>query len=207
MTKMIKKYSQFIKENKQVKTNEDFDQEEFDQEGLEDFGQESGAEVEDNEMFADADEEIGSNEGENFEEEGDGYIGQRMIQDLADALDVQPEADGSVIYNGQKINFFSETEMFHIGSMKFETVDEVVNYLNNESGRAADDEADDMKNDEILRQRELEDEDDRALLAGEGEEDEPSFEETEGELAKRDLESEFESKSYKYTRKFESFRK
>jgi len=203
---MIKKYSQFIKENKQVKTNEDFDQEE----GLEDFGQESGSEVEDNEMFANADEEIGSNEGENLEEEeGDGYIGQRMIQDLADALDVQPEADGSVIYNGQKINFFSETEMFHIGSMKFETVDEVVNYLNNEGDRAADDEADDMKNDEILRQRELEDEDDRALLSGEGEEDldEPSFEEIEGDLANRDLESEFESKSYKYTRKFESFRK
>lgn len=179
---MIKRYSQFVKENKQVNENiEEFDEipsNEIESEDP-DF-----AEVEDNEVFNQAEEELGDDN--ESEEEGGSYIGQEMIQNLADALDTQVDTDGSINYNGKKINFFSETEMFHIGNQKFETVDEVVNFLENENGISS--------NDGDIRQRELEDEDDKALLAGQ------NGEETEEQ-------PEFESKSYKHTRKFESFRK
>ncbi len=63
------------------------------------------------------------------EEEGGEYIGQKMMSELAQALGVDIESDGSVNYDGQKINFFSETEKFHIGREKFDTVDAVINYL------------------------------------------------------------------------------
>jgi len=179
---MIKRYSQFVKENKQVNENiEEFDEipsNEIESEDP-DF-----AEVEDNEVFNQAEEELGDDN--ESEEEGGSYIGQEMIQNLADALDTQVDTDGSINYNGKKINFYSETEMFHIGNQKFETVDEVVDFLENENGISS--------NDGDIRQRELEDEDDKALLAGQDEE------ETEEQ-------PEFESKSYKHTRKFESFRK
>ncbi len=179
---MIKRYSQFVKENKQVNENiEEFDEipsNEIESEDP-DF-----AEVEDNEVFNQAEEELGDDN--ESEEEGGSYIGQEMIQNLADALDTQVDTDGSINYNGEKINFYSETEMFHIGNQKFETVDEVVDFLENENGISS--------NDGDIRQRELEDEDDKALLAGQDEE------ETEEQ-------PEFESKSYKHTRKFESFRK
>lgn len=179
---MIKKYGQFINENKQ-KVNEDF--EEFD---LPDNTEESQEEDENEES------EITNNpyveESQEEEEEG-GYSGAKMMQDLADALDTQIDTDGSINYNGKKINFYSETEMFHIGSQKFETVEDVIKAIDKENGISADDEADEMKNDEIIKQRELEDEDNRVLLSDD----------------ESQVEKEFESKSYKNTRKFESFRK
>jgi len=179
---MIKRYSQFVKENKQVNENiEEFDEIPSNEIESEDP---NFAEVEDNEVFNQAEEELGDDN--ESEEEGGSYIGQEMIQNLADALDTQVDTDGSINYNGKKINFYSETEMFHIGNQKFETVDEVVDFLENENGISS--------NDGDIRQRELEDEDDKALLAGQDEE------ETEEQ-------PEFESKSYKHTRKFESFRK
>ena len=33
------------------------------------------------------------------------------------------------IYNGEKINFYSETEKFHIGKRKFDTLEDVLKYL------------------------------------------------------------------------------
>jgi hypothetical protein len=66
------------------------------------------------------------------EEEGGEYQGQRLMAELAESLGVDIEEDGSINYNGQKINFYSETEMFHVGKSKFKTVDEVINFL--ESG-------------------------------------------------------------------------
>lgn len=62
------------------------------------------------------------------EEEGGQYMGQKMMAELADKLGTEVE-DGSINWNGQKINFYSETEMFHIGKKKFKTPDEVVAYL------------------------------------------------------------------------------
>jgi hypothetical protein len=68
-----------------------------------------------------------------YSEEGDeevgGYIGEKMMDELASTLGVEMESDGSINYNDKKIDFYSETEMFHIDNKRFKTVDEVVDYL------------------------------------------------------------------------------
>ena len=61
------------------------------------------------------------------EEEGT-YIGTKMIKDLADALGTEV-INNAVQYEGKTINFYSETEKFHVDKKKFATVEEVVNYL------------------------------------------------------------------------------
>ena len=65
------------------------------------------------------------------EEEGGEYVGQKMMAELADTLGVNIESDGSINYEGQKINFYSETEKFHIGKEKFDSVESVVKHLEN----------------------------------------------------------------------------
>lgn len=190
----IKKYNQFVK----TKVNEDIDLPEDTINGNPELASEEDVEMEVNDMD-DSDDmgitgeneyqeiENATEEEEEMEEEGGAYIGQKMIQDLADALDVQPDADGSVTYNGKKINFYSETEKFHVDKKKFSSVEEVVNYLNGDVESTA--------TPEDIRRDELEAEDDRALLSTE-EEDEIEME----------PETKFESKSYKFTRKFNNFR-
>lgn len=66
---------------------------------------------------------------EEEEEEGNDYIGRKMINQLANHLGTEVSNDGSIDYNGKKINFYSETEMFHVDRKKFKTPEEVVNYL------------------------------------------------------------------------------
>lgn len=61
------------------------------------------------------------------EEEGT-YIGAEMLQNLADALGTEV-MDNAVEYEGKKVNFYSETEKFHVDKKKFATVQEVVDYL------------------------------------------------------------------------------
>lgn len=190
----IKKYNQFVK----TKVNEDIDLPEDTINANPELASEEDVEMEVNDMDDSDDMGItGENEyqeienateEEEMEEEGGAYIGQKMIQDLADALDVQPDADGSVTYNGKKINFYSETEKFHVDKKKFSSVEEVVNYLQGSTEETSE---------EDVRRNELEAEDDRAILAGEGEED---FED------EMEPETKFESKSYKFTRKFNNFR-
>ena len=64
--------------------------------------------------------------GEEEEEGGDVYA--QNMQHLADLLGVQ--ANGNVIdFEGKKITFPSETEMFHVDKKKFKTAEEVVKYL------------------------------------------------------------------------------
>jgi hypothetical protein len=119
------------------------------------------------------------------EEEGGEYQGQILLNQLANELGTEVDTDGSINYEGKKINFFSETEKFHVDGKKFSTAEEVVNYLGGSNEAPEHTHAHEH-------------------------EEEPSFDETEGDLARRDLEAEtgsFESKSYKHTRKFESFRK
>lgn len=67
------------------------------------------------------DEEMG-------EEEGYEYKGTLLMKELADRLGSKV-VNNSIDYNGKKINYFSETEAFHVDKMKFETVDEVFDYL------------------------------------------------------------------------------
>jgi hypothetical protein len=76
---------------------------------------------------------------EEEEEEGGQYIGKKMISDLSNQLGVDIEEDGSINYNGKKINFYSETEKFHVDRKKFDTVEDVVNYVS-ESDEVASEE-------------------------------------------------------------------
>lgn len=68
------------------------------------------------------------------EEEGD-YKGQTLMAELANKLGVEVE-DNAINYNGKIINFYSEDEKFYVDRKKFETPDEVIEYL--ESGRIED---------------------------------------------------------------------
>jgi hypothetical protein len=112
------------------------------------------------------------------EEEGGEYQGQMLLNQLANELGTEVDDDGSINYEGKKINFYSETEKFHVDNKKFSTVEEVVNYLGGSN--------EDTENAHTHEHDE-----------------EPSFDETEGDLARRDLEDEmgaYESKSYRHTR-------
>ena len=62
------------------------------------------------------------------EEEEHDYIGNKLMSDLATALGTKV-VNNQINYNGEKINFYSETEKFHIGKKKFDTVEDVLNYL------------------------------------------------------------------------------
>jgi hypothetical protein len=53
------------------------------------------------------------------EEEEYDYVGNKLMNDLAKKL-------------GTKINFYSETEKFHIGKRKFDTLEDVLKYLKTE---------------------------------------------------------------------------
>jgi hypothetical protein len=68
---------------------------------------------------------------EETEEEGHEYEGTKKMNELAEMLDAEV-VDNKIAYNGQIINYFSETEKFHIGKMKFDTPEEVVQYLDTE---------------------------------------------------------------------------
>ena len=112
------------------------------------------------------------------EEEGGEYQGQMLLNQLANELGTEVDADGSINYEGKKINFYSETEKFHVDNKKFSTAEEVVNYLG--GSNEAPENAHTHEHEE-----------------------EPSFDETEGDLARRDLEDDmgaYESKSYRHTR-------
>lgn len=68
------------------------------------------------------------------EEEGEGqesyeYKGSLLLQELADKLGAEV-SDNQINYNGKTINFYSETERFHIGKDKFDSIEEVLDFLN-----------------------------------------------------------------------------
>jgi hypothetical protein len=69
---------------------------------------------------------------EQEEEEGGEYIGKKMMNGLSSELGTEIDEDGSINYNGKKINFYSETEKFHVDKKKFDTVEDVVNYVGGE---------------------------------------------------------------------------
>lgn len=67
-------------------------------------------------------------EEEEEEEEGHEYKGSQLMQDLASKLGSEV-VNNQIHYNGQTINYYSETEKFHIGRQKFDTVEEVLDFL------------------------------------------------------------------------------
>ena len=116
------------------------------------------------------------------EEEGGEYQGQMLLNQLANELGTEVEADGSINYEGKKINFYSETEKFHVDNKKFSTVEEVVNYLG--STPMTSDEEDEMTGEREGERR-----------AG------SDIEEVEDDVEDWNNEDEkFESKSYRHTR-------
>jgi hypothetical protein len=96
----LKKYFDYLKEDKEIK--EDLDNLVADDAVIDDIPEE--------------------------EEEEEEYKGTILLKELADRLGVEL-VDNSIEFDGKLINFFSETELFHVGKFKFKTVDEVVDYL------------------------------------------------------------------------------
>jgi len=74
----------------------------------------------------DGERKVGQDEFE--EEEGHEYEGTKLMKNLAEKLGTEI-VNNSIEYNGKKINFFSETDSFHIDKKKFKTIDEVLKYL------------------------------------------------------------------------------
>ncbi len=111
---MIKKYNQFIK-----KTNEEFV---FGKDQIEDDVAKSFGDDINSEPTVQMEEE---------EEGGDVYYSK--LKELADTLGVEV-VDNSVVYNGKKVIFPSETEKYHIEGSKggFDTVEEVISELEKE---------------------------------------------------------------------------
>lgn len=193
---MIKKYNQFVNENK---TNEEFDLEtEAPVRTMPSLGKPVTPEVAPDTTVKPGEApskpspfrrdkpstEPGPKaelEGEEEEVGVDKYTA--ALQSLADAagVDFNP-SDKMVIINGKEVTFPAEDEKYHIKGVRkgFNTVDDVLANVGGENKTI-----------------------DPSIKDEEAFEEEPSFEETEGDLAKRDLESEMgalESKSYKSTR-------
>ena len=119
------------------------------------------------EIPSEEDAPLAYHHGEEEEEGGDMYTAK--LQELADILGVEVE-NNSINYEGHKVIFPSETEMYHVDKKKFKTAEEVANYLETHNHP-------EMKSD--VENSELSDI------------DEDEFEK--GDIA-------FESKSYKHTR-------
>lgn len=111
---MIKKYNQFIKEN------DDF----MEESSFEETEARLAAEDLEKEMDTFNNEPDNSEE---FEEEVEDLYASKL-QELADKLGTEV-VNGKVEYKGKTIIFPSETDMYHVDDKKFETSDDVVNYL------------------------------------------------------------------------------
>jgi hypothetical protein len=125
----LKKYNQYVKEDLEPMLGEvegDINTEM--ENDIDNFEAEDNFEDEEN-FEEDGFEEDGfEDEDEMEEEEGDEYKGTLLLKELAERLGSEV-VNNTIEYNGQKINYYSETEAFHVGKMKFDTVDEVVDHL------------------------------------------------------------------------------
>jgi len=155
---MIKRYNQFVKEkvNEGVEDEFDTNQQESDLANR-DLDAEFTADHEEDDPDTGETGRFGQEESEEEqpEEEG-GDLYTSRLQELADKLGTDV-VNGKIEFLGKKIIFPSETEMYHVGNKKFKTSDEVVAFFDKEKERLADQEADEMNTDEIMRQREEED--------------------------------------------------
>lgn len=64
------------------------------------------------------------------EEEAGDYHGSVGMKKIAQALGEELQGN-EIVHDGHKINFFSETEMYHVDKKKFKTPEEVIEYMNN----------------------------------------------------------------------------
>lgn len=128
MRRVIRKYDDFVK-SKSV--NEDIEPmvtpEVSEIENEEGF--ESTEELEDDDAsnIVDSEEDV-TMDGSDEEEESGEYEGTLLMKKLAEMLGSEV-TNNEIDYNGQKIHYYSETEMLHIGKNKFKTPEEVVEFL------------------------------------------------------------------------------
>lgn len=59
----------------------------------------------------------------------DEYIGSKKMRELLELLPGSKIENGTLYYDDKEINFYSETEKFHIGRKKFDNVEDVINFL------------------------------------------------------------------------------
>lgn len=131
MRRVIRKYDDFVK-SKNI--NEDIEPmitpEVSETETEPGFESTEEIEDEDTSNLVDSEEDVmpeSESEGEEEEESGE-YEGTLLMKQLADMLGTEVK-NNEIDYEGQKIHFYSETEMFHIGKNKFKTPQEVVDFL------------------------------------------------------------------------------
>jgi hypothetical protein len=109
--KILKKFENYIKEDLDINP-------EADEISTEDLEAASDKYDELQEMEEDSD----------MLEEEDEYIGNKLLDELAKKLGTEV-VNNQINYDGKKINFYSETEMFHVDKKKFKTIDEVIDFL------------------------------------------------------------------------------
>lgn len=120
--KIIKKFNQYVKENlsdmdSDIETDSDLDLDsKMDMDLIDDIKDDN------NDIdYEDDEDEIESHQ----------YIGTQMLNELADKLGVEV-INNEINYEDKKVNYFSETECFHIGDEKFDNVEDAYNYLTND---------------------------------------------------------------------------
>jgi hypothetical protein len=127
----LKRYNDYVNEDLQPMIDQEEEILTPDMDGDMDNEMDNSEIIDDENDLIDSDEEtyIGNNmDEEEGEEEGYEYKGTMLMKELANRLG-EKVVNNSIEHNGKKINYFSETEAFHVDKMKFETVDEVVDYL------------------------------------------------------------------------------
>jgi hypothetical protein len=141
--RILKKYSEFvnrINENEEpMLSPEEMDNFTEDQIEMDSEMEMDSNMIEDEDEFTDEfEDQVDDDMEEEMEEEEEGeYMGTRLMAELAEKLGTEV-VDNKVEYNGTEINFFSEDEKFHIGKNKFETVDEVLEFLTGAGGSVDD---------------------------------------------------------------------
>lgn len=114
--KILKGFDQFVNED----VNNEFDNSEL-------INDESDMDSVETENVDDSIED----EMDEQEEESGQYIGNKLMNELASKLGTTV-VNNSIDYEGKKINYYSETEAFHIGNNKFDTISEVLDFLEQE---------------------------------------------------------------------------
>ena len=118
---MIKKYNQFVED----KINESHIESDIYESVEDENGENINYEVED-----------GFPETIKMEEEEDEeFHGDELMKDLAIKLGIDVSEDGSINYKGNKINFYSEDNKFHIDSKKFENAEEVIKFIDRRTNK------------------------------------------------------------------------
>jgi len=121
-------------------SDDDFDEEEISDDGytISDDNLDIDADEEENRLADEQELDFHGKHEDEEEEGGDEYIGQRLMNELGDMLDA-PVINNTITYEGRKINFFSETEKFHIDNKQFDTPQEVYDYLMGEGEQPSSD--------------------------------------------------------------------